>query len=99
MHFDIAETEVITIEGKKYKFKQNGIKELNNYDIFDEHYLKPYYPEYKIIRTVVLYGSNNEQIAEIEVGFLLNEKGKLVLGMKAPKLFKRAISNLLDYWN
>ena len=96
---DIAETEVITIEGKKYEFKQNGIDELNNYDIFDERYLKPYYPEYKIIRTVVLYGSNNEQIAEIEVGFLLNEKGKLVLGIKAPKLFKRAISNLLDYWN
>ncbi len=96
---DIAETEVITIEGKKYEFKQNGIDELNSYDIFDERYLKPYYPEYKIIRTVVLYGSNNEQIAEIEVGFLLNEKGKLVLGIKAPKLFKRAISNLLDYWN
>lgn len=96
---DIAETEVITIEGKKYEFKQNGIDELNNYDIFDERYLKPYYPEYKIIRTVVLYGSNNEQITEIEVGFLLNEKGKLVLGIKAPKLFKRAILNLLDYWN
>ena len=99
MLLDIAETEIITIEGKKYEFKQNGIDELNNYDIFDERYLKPYYPEYKIIRTVVLYGSNNEQIAEIEVGFLLNEKGKLVLGIKAPKLFKRAISNLLDYWN
>jgi len=96
---DISETEVITIEGKKYEFKQNGIDELNNYDTFDERYLKVYYPEFKIVRTVVLYGSKNEQIAEIEVGFLLNENGKLVLGIKAPKLFKRAISNLLDYWN
>ncbi len=96
---DIAENEIITIEGKKYKFRQNGINELNNYDIFDERYLQVYYPEFKIIRTVVLYGSKNEQIAEIEVGFLLNENGKLVLGIKAPKLFKQAISNLLDYWN
>lgn len=96
---DIAETEVITIEGKKYEFRQNGIDELNNYDIFDERYLKPYYPEYKIVRTVVLYGSNNEKIAEIEVGFLLNANGKIVLGIKAPKLFTRAINNLFDYWN
>lgn len=96
---DIAETEVITIEGKKYEKKQDGIKELNNYDIFDERYLKPYYPEYKIVRTVVLYGSNNEKIAEIEVGFLLNARGKIVLGIKAPKLFQKAITNLFDYWN
>ena len=96
---DIAETEVITIEGKKYEFRQNGINELKNYDIFDERYLKSYYPEYKIVRTVVLYGSNNEKIAEIEVGFLLNANGKIVLGLHAPKLFKRAITNLFDYWN
>ena len=96
---DIAETEVITIEGKKYEFRQNGINELKNYDVFDERYLKPYYPEYKIVRTVVLYGSNNEKIGEIEVGFLLNANGKIVLGLHAPKLFKRAITNLFDYWN
>lgn len=73
---DIAETEVITIESKKYEFRQNGINELKNYDIFDERYLKIYYPQYKIVRTVVLYGSNNEKIAEVEVGFLLNANGK-----------------------
>ena len=96
---DVAETEVITIEGKKYVNMYKGIEELNNYDSFDQMYLKKYYPEYKIVRTVVLYGSNNERIGEIEVGFLLNERGKLVLGIRAPKLFTRAINNLLDYWN
>ena len=96
---DIAETDVITVEGKKYEFRQNGIDELNNYDAFDERYLKVYYPEFKIVRTVALYGSQNEKVAEIEVGFLLNENGKIVLGIKAPKLFRRAIANLLDYWN
>jgi hypothetical protein len=79
--------------------KQIGIAELDNYDTFDERYLKPYYPEYKIVRTVVLYGSNNEKIGEIEVGFLLNANGKIILGIKAPKLFQRAVNNLFDYWN
>lgn len=95
---DIKETEVITIEGKKYQNMEQGIRELNNYTSFDEMYLNKYYPEFHIVRTVVLYGSNKEEIAQIEVGFLLNEKGKIILGIKAPKLFRRAISNLLDYW-
>lgn len=95
---DIAEKESITIEGKKYENMANGIAELDNYDSFDELYLKKYYPKYKIVRTVVLYGSTCTQIFEVEVGFLLNEKGRLVLGVKAPKLFTRAIRNLLDYW-
>ena len=96
---DIDEKEVITIEGKKYEFKENGIKELENYDSFDNMYLKPYYHDYKIVRTVVLYGSDEEKIIEVEVGFLLNKRGKLVLGIRAPKLFTVAIKNLLDYWN
>jgi hypothetical protein len=45
-----------------------------------------------------LYGSQAEEIIEIEIGFLLNENGKLILGIKAPKLFREAIKNLLDFW-
>lgn len=96
---DVDEAEVITVEGKKYVNKQNGIDELNNYDSFDNMYLKKHYPKYEIIRTVVLYGSKNETISEAQVGFLLNERGKLVLGIQAPRLFTEAIKNLLDYWN
>ena len=96
---DIKETKAITIEGKKYEFRQNGINELAGYDAFDKMYLKKYYPKFKIVRTVVLYGSEVEKIVEIQIGFLLNAKGKLVLGIKAPNLFKRAIKNLLDFWN
>ncbi len=96
---DISDNEVITIEGKKYNFKQEGINDLNNYDAFDKEYIKVYYPNFKIIRTVVLYGSKNEQIIEIEVGFLLNENGKMILGIQAPTIFTKAIKNLLGYWN
>lgn len=95
---DIKETEAITIEGKKYKNMHQGIVELKNYDSFDSMYLKKYYPEFHIVRTVVLYGGDEEQIVEVEVGFLMNGKGKLILGINAPKLFRQAIKNLLDYW-
>jgi hypothetical protein len=30
--------------------------------------------------------------------FLLNEAGNLILGIKAPELFKEAVKNLLDFW-
>jgi len=72
---------------------------LNNFVAIENIYIKPNYPKFKIIRTVVLYGSTEEQVVEIEVGFLLNENGKLILGIKAPDLFKNAIKNLLDYWS
>jgi hypothetical protein len=47
---------------------------------------------------VVLYGSNADELFEVEIGFLLNENGRLVLGIKAPLLFQDAIKNLLDFW-
>ncbi len=95
---DTVETEVITIEGKQYQFRKNGIDELAGYDAFDELYLNKYYPQYDVIRTVVLYGGDADHIEEREIGFLLNEKGEMILGDNAPKLFRRAISNLLTYW-
>lgn len=95
---DIEATEVITIEGKKYQYMEKGIKELNNYDSFDRLYLNKYYSKYKIVRTVVLYGGGTTTDIKVEVGFLLNSEGRLVLGIKAPKLFTKAIRNLLDYW-
>ena len=95
---DVDEKEAITIEGKTYENKNRGIAELNNYEAFDTMYLRKYYSQYKIVRTVVLYGGLSMGVFDMEVGFLLNENGKLVLGIKAPKLFTKAIRNLLDYW-
>lgn len=96
---DRARREIINIEGKKYKFRQNGINELNNYDHIEENYISTSYPEYKIIRTVVLFGSQEQTLAENEIGFLLNENGELVLGKNAPAIFKEALKNLSDYWS
>lgn len=95
---DFDRSEVINVEGKKYAFRQNGINELNNYGFIEQNYILKHYPNFTIVRTVVLYGSKEEKIVEFEVGFLLNENGKLILGVKAPSIFKDAIMNLLDFW-
>jgi hypothetical protein len=95
---DLQRTEIINIEGKTYQNIEVGIRELDNFDAVEKYYIKKYYPEYKILRTVVLYGGSAEKIERIEVSFLLNTNGKIVLSVKAPSLFKEAIKNLSDYW-
>jgi hypothetical protein len=96
---DLGRNEIINAEGKKYQFRQNGIDELKGFVDIEKNYIEKYYPKFKITRTVILYGSKEEKIIEIEVGFLLNENGSLILGIKAPELFKEAIKNLLDFWS
>lgn len=95
---DFGRSEIINVEGKKYEFRHKAIEELKYFKDVEELYIKKYYSEYKIIRTVVLYGGTATKVIEIEVGFLLNKNGDLVLGIKAPELFKEAIKNLIDFW-
>jgi len=95
---DFSRTEIINVEGKKYEFRKEGIEKLEKFQPIEKEYIKKYYSDYKIIRTVVLYGSHENKIFEIQVGFLLNQEGNLILGIKPPGLFKDAIKNLCDYW-
>jgi len=95
---DKLRKEIINVEGKKYKFRKDGIIEIKMYDFIEKNYILKHYPKFKIVRTVVLYGSKEVEIIEVEIGFLLNENGQLILGIKAPILFQEAIKNLLDFW-
>jgi len=95
---DFGRCEIINIEGKKYEFRHKAIEDLNNFEEIEKRYIKKYYAKHKIIRTVVLYGGHEKKAVEVEIGFLLNEDGDLVLGIKPPGLFKDAIKNLVDFW-
>lgn len=95
---DKKENEIINIEGEKYVNRNAGILQIKTFDFIEKIYIKKHYPKYKIIRTVVLFGSEETSIVEIEVSFLLNKNGQLILSVKAPKLFQEAIKNLLDFW-
>jgi len=95
---DFGRCEIINIEGKKYEFRHKAIAELKNFEEIEKRYIRKYYPKYKILRTAVLYGGHERRVIEIEIGFLLNKDGDLVLGIKPPELFKDAIKNLIDFW-
>ena len=96
---DFKRTKIINIEGKQYKTMNQGIEELNNFDAFEKLYVSRHYPDYRIIRTVVLYGSKETTIEKIEVSFLLNKDGNLIISCSAPEIFKESIKNLQNYWN
>lgn len=96
---DFGRTVVINVEGKQYRFREDGIRGLAKFDEIETRYIGRYYPEFDIVRTVVLYGGTETKVAEMEVGFLLNENGDLILGINAPKLFVEAIKNLVDFWS
>ena len=97
---DFGRKEIINIEGEMFDNKLKGIKQLSLFDAFENIYIKKHYPDYTMTRSVVLYGSNkrNERL-EIEVGFVLESNGNLILGIKAPEIFKDAINRLFDFWS
>ncbi len=98
---DFKKAEIINIEGKQFQFMLKGIDELKNFDAFEKLYVQKHYPckDYKIIRTVVLYGGTDTHIERIEVSFLLNKNGDLVIGLNAPHIVKESLKNLQNYWN
>lgn len=96
---DVNKLEIINIEGKKITNLKEGLKSLEEYYKIEGMYIKKYYPKYKIIRTLVIYGGNEKDIKqEIKIGFLLSKDGNILLGIEAPHLFKLAVKNLLDFW-
>lgn len=96
---DIERKQVLNIEGKTFSNLELGIRTLEKYDDIEKLYIKKYYPGYEIHRSVVIYGSSNEKTESLKVSFLLNQEGKMILGIKAPALFREAFENLKQYWS
>ena len=95
---DFDNKEVIDIEGEMYENANKGIVQLKGFDAFENLYISEHYPSYKIIRTVVLYGSDDEKKPVGEISLLLNNKGKIILSLKAPNIFRSSLKNIFDYW-
>ena len=92
--FDDQRNEIINIEGKKFGNRKTGIKQLEKYDAIEREHIQQHYSWCQIIRTVVIYGSQQTRIAEPEIGFLLNKCGDLILGQEPPKIFVEVIEAL-----
>jgi len=83
--------EIYNYEGKTYANRINGINEIENFDAIEKEYLKKYYPDYKIIRGVVLYGSDSEILDNEKIIFLLNKEGKIILNNNTPEIIKETV--------
>ncbi|GAI45241.1 unnamed protein product, partial [marine sediment metagenome] len=77
-------------EGKKYDKVLEGISELKNFDKIEARHIKKYYPEYQIIRCVVLFGGESKIISNNEVAFLLNANGEIIISDTTPDVIKFA---------
>lgn len=93
---DKEEKEILNIEGKKYKNRETGIKELKNFDPFERSYIDKYYKRHKVKRGLVLSGSGDiNQAKKIrELVLYLTNKGEIILGPSASILVKQAYSKL-----
>ncbi|MBK1991877.1 hypothetical protein JG676_04585 [Campylobacter sp. 2018MI35] len=106
---DFDRKQIINIEGKKFIKVQCGIDELKNYDAFENLYIKKHYKDYEIIRTVVLFGGEIDEISNLsfskinfndipKIGFVLTKNGKTILQTHSPKIFEEAIFHLRAYY-
>lgn len=89
------EKEIYNYEGKTYGNRNNGIREIENFDAIENEYLKKYYPEYKIIRGVVLYGSDSQEIENEKIIFLLNNQGEVILNNNTPVVIRETLKKTL----
>jgi len=95
---DVSRLQLVNIEGERAQNVEAGIRQLETFANFEQTYLALYYPDFEILRTVVLYGGASEAVEKLEVSLLVNDKGRILLGVKAPMIFKESIENLLSFW-
>lgn len=96
---DNEEKKIINIEGEMYQNDQKGIEQLDGFEHFEKSYILKYYPKYNIIRTIILYGGEENRLPIGKISFILNIKGEILLNIEAPKLFIEAFKNIFDYWS
>lgn len=53
-------------EGKKFDSVDKGLEEIKHFDLFENRFLKKYYPEYKYKRSLIVNGGNMKNIDKIE---------------------------------
>jgi hypothetical protein len=81
---DIKKKEIFVCEGEMSLNYNKGIKQIEGFDIFINQYIKKYYPDHKIIKTLIL--SNGEGIKlKDKVLFQLNSNGEIIFNNILPK--------------
>lgn len=55
---DRKRKEILDIEGEKIQNIRTGIQQIDDFKKFEEQYIKKYYPNYRIVQSLILYDDN-----------------------------------------
>ncbi len=83
---------VLIIEGKKLSTLPQGIRELNNYDLIENEYIKPSYDYPNTERWVTTFGGNIDHLDK-KVLIHINDNGSILINQNAPI----EIKNIFNY--
>lgn len=94
--FDSKRGQVVNIEGKTYANRAKGVEELNNYDYFEEKYIRKYFDGVEIVRSLTLSGTGHRAGATSikETGLYLDTDGNIFVPDTAPAVIKDAYRQL-----
>jgi hypothetical protein len=87
---------ILNLEGKTSANVNQGLEDIKLFDTVEEEYIKIYYPNYKILRGVVLFGSEDTEINDAKVIFLLNNQGDFIISKDTPEIISKAIKLILN---
>lgn len=93
---DDENKEILNLEGKTYNNLNDGLRDIKLFDTIEKEYINIYYPDYKIIRGVVLFGGNENKIKDFNIVLLLNSNGEIVVTDKSPPLILKAMKLVFD---
>ena len=96
---DFKRSKILNIEWEMHVNVHKWIQQLEWFTTFEEYYLNKYYPDYSIIRTVVLYWWDDKEITVWKVSFLLNSHWDIIFSLDAPEIMRESLLNLKNYWN
>lgn len=76
---EIYPGRVLLIEGKKIERLSNGLKELENYDKFENEYINLHYPGAIVERWVTTFGGNLDTLPHPKVLIHINNDGRIFI--------------------
>lgn len=88
---DPDEKIIYICEGEMYENYNIGVEQLNGFTLFIEQYLKTYYQEHKIIKSIILSDAVDFNLKD-KVLFQLCNNGKMIISENAPLKLKDFIN-------
>jgi hypothetical protein len=92
---DKEEKIIYICEGEMFKNYNKGIKQTKGFDIFINQYILKYYPEYTVIKSIILSSGEGNKIKEM-VLFQLNKNGEILLGKDCPNKIKKYLNSIVS---